>query len=106
MMKSLNPKIQMLAVLGATRALVAKSLHEGWPDEDPSECISVLDGMMASCINPKENNLPKNASIQFAPTGPIQEIAISNGWHDAYMNLSTEFDILEIKLRLFCSGDA
>ena len=38
--------------------------------------------------------LPEYWSILFAPTGPIQEIAISNGWHDPYMKLAEEFDKL------------
>jgi hypothetical protein len=105
-MKKLSPKMQMLAILGATRALVAQSPHEGWPDEAPPECVAVLDGMMASLINPKKYSPPDYACIQFAPTGPIQEIAMSNGWHDAYMTLSTEYDRLEKKLGLFPAGKA
>ncbi len=105
-MKSLSPKLQMLAVLGATRALAAQSPHEGWPDELPTDCVAILDQMMAHIINPSQNNPPEYAGIQFAPTGPIQEIAISNGWHDAYMNLSTEYDRLEKKLKLFSERNA
>lgn len=28
----------------------------------------------------------------FAPTSVFQELAISNGWHDEYMKLASEFD--------------
>jgi len=101
MMKLKNPKLNMLAVLGATRALVVQSGYEGWPDRQPDKCGVVLDQMMAHIINPKKNVCPKYASIQFMPTGPIQEIAISNGWHDSYMELSTEYDALETELKMF-----
>ena len=100
-MRGLSPKMQMLAVLGATRALVAQSPHEGWPDESPNECTAVLDQMMAHIITPEKASPPEFACIQFAPTGPIQEIAISNGWHDAYITLSNHYDRLEKKLKLF-----
>jgi hypothetical protein len=30
--------------------------------------------------------------VEFAPTSTIQEIAMSNGWHDEYLKLSTKFD--------------
>ena len=100
-MKSLSPKMKLLAVLGATRAFVTMSTREGWPDEKPDECTEVLDKMMAHIINPEKNQNPEYCSIQFLPTGPIQEIAISNGWHDQYMDLSTQYDKLEKKLKLF-----
>ena len=100
-MKSLSPKMQMLAALGATRALVSMSLKDGWSDESPKECAEVLDKMMTHMINPDENSLPDSGFIQFAPTGPIQEIAISNGWDDEYMELSTQYDKLEKKLKLY-----
>jgi hypothetical protein len=105
MMKSKNPKLNMLAVLGATRALVVQSELEGWTAES-AECGVVLDQMMSHIINPKKNVCPKYANIQFAPRGPIQEIAISNGWHDSYMELSTEYDELEKELNIFITGDA
>ena len=101
MMKSKNLKLNMLAVLGATKALVVQSEHEGWPDEKPDECAMVLDQMMAHIINPAKNASPQYAGIQYAPTGPIQEIAISNGWHDSYMELSAEYDELEQQLKVF-----
>jgi len=43
----------MLAVLGASRALVVHSERGGWSDEKPGECGVVLDQMMACLINPK-----------------------------------------------------
>jgi hypothetical protein len=96
-----NRKLEMLAVLGAARALVVQSKSDGWPDETPSECATVLDQMMAHAIDPEGNPCPPYAGIQFAPTGPIQEIAISNGWHDSYMELSEAYDGLVKELGLF-----
>ena len=94
----------MLAILGATRAFVALSQREGWPVESPTDCTAVLDGMLASIINPDKYDPPEYSSIQFTVTGPIQEIAISNGWHDVYLRLAEEYDKLEKKLKLFQPG--
>jgi len=99
-------KLQMLAVLGATRALVAQSREDGWPDEEPGECTELLDKMIAHVITPDSGAPPQFSCIQFAPTGPIQEIAMSNGWHDAYIELASEFDRLEGELGLFPAGGA
>jgi hypothetical protein len=93
----------MLATLGAARALVCNSEREGWPDEEPAEVATTLDQMMAHVIDPDRVACPQVASIQFLPTGPLQEIAISNGWHDAYMALAEEFDHLQQALSLFRS---
>lgn len=91
----------MLATLGAARALLINSEKEGWPDESPSEAAATLDAMMAHLIAPDRVACPRFASIQFAPTGPLQEVAISNGWHDAYMALAEEFDHLQQELGVF-----
>jgi hypothetical protein len=94
-------KPQMLAVLRATRTLLAQSREIGWPDEDPGECTEFIDKMIAHVTAPDSSAPPQFSCIQFAPTGPIQEIAMSNGWHDAYIELASEFDRLEGELGLF-----
>jgi hypothetical protein len=104
-MESWSPKLQLLAVLGATRALVARSPHDGWPVESPSDCAAVLDQMMAYLISPGSPPCPEDAGIQYAPTGPLQEIAIANGWQDEYLALASEFDRLEEELRVFQAKD-
>ncbi|MET7426496.1 hypothetical protein [Dactylosporangium sp. NPDC005555] len=35
---------------------------------------------------------PVGPAILFAPTGPIQEVAISSGWGDAFLELADRFD--------------
>ena len=34
----------------------------------------------------------RELEIWFAPTGPLQEMAMSNGWSDEYMKLASRFD--------------
>ena len=54
-----------------------------------------INKIISHLIDPDQSNLPDIAKIMFGPTGPIQEIAMSNGWVDEYMALSAEFDDLE-----------
>ena len=98
---SWSPPLQLAAILGATRAFVSQSTREGWPAESPVECSLVLDGMIATCISRGQTPPPEYSSIQFAPTGPIQEIAMVNGWHDEYMDLAEEYDRLASSLGYF-----
>ena len=30
--------------------------------------------------------------MQFAPTGPLQEISISNGWSEMFLKLAEQYD--------------
>jgi hypothetical protein len=99
--KSLSPTLQMLATLGATRALVANSTREGWSGESPEECTQVLDDMMAYLVDPDGNERPKHAMLQFLPTGPLQEISIANGWDEAFLALAESFDRLNAELSTF-----
>jgi len=96
-----SSKLRMLATLGAVRALLIHSKREGWPLEDPSETAATLDAMMAHLIDPDRCACPEFSSVQFMPTGPVQEIAKANGWHDAYLTLSEEFDRVERDLGAF-----
>ncbi len=34
-------------------------------------------------------------AILFAPTGPIQEVSISNGWGEFFIKLADKFDEIE-----------
>ncbi len=83
------------ALLRETLALVERSTRDGWPDESPEECAATLRAMLRHLADPAEAPRPEFASIQFAPTGPIQEIAMTNGWHDAYLDLADRWDALK-----------
>jgi hypothetical protein len=90
---STDGAVGIAAVLKTTLELVKHSIHPGWPDEDPAACAQVLQEMLA-CIE-GGHPCPKYANVQFAPTGPIQEIAIANDWHDRYLVLADAFDQIQ-----------
>jgi hypothetical protein len=90
-----KPKLRLLSVLATTKELLLRSNSEGWSDENPNEAAQEIDKLISHLFEPKQNPLPEFALILFSPTGPIQEIAMANGWHDAYMALSEEYNSLE-----------
>jgi len=91
--------LKLVSVLATTKELLLRSKNEGWPDENPNDIAMEIDKTISHVFEPEQNHLPKFALILYTPTGPIQEIAISNGWHDAYMALSEEYDNLEYLIR-------
>jgi len=93
-----EPKLKLLAILSTTKELLLRSPVDGWPDESPIEAAEDIDKMIAFLLEPDKTTLPRFATTFYAPTGPIQEIAMQNGWHNAYMALADEFDVLEYLL--------
>jgi hypothetical protein len=88
-------KLKLVSVLSTTKELLLRSAREGWPDEDPTQVAQELDEIISHVLRPDSCPVPKHALIDFAPTGPVQEIAMANGWHDAYLVLSEEYDALK-----------
>lgn len=87
-----SPKLRLIAVLAVTKEFVIRSEKEGWPCEDPNEIASELDQMISYVFEPEKYRLPEHCLALYLPTGAIQEIAMSNGWHSEYMELAAEFD--------------
>ena len=63
-----------------------------------------ISALISHLLNPKKEGFPKNASVLYLPTGPIQEIAMANGWHEEYMKLSQGYDGLKYLLEEKESG--
>jgi hypothetical protein len=86
-------KLRLISVLATTHVFLSRSTEEGWPDENPQKTALEISQVIAHLFEPSIP-LPEYCSILFAPTGPIQEIAMANKWHDSYLMLSSEFDRL------------
>lgn len=98
-------RLRLLAVLGATRVLVARSEHEGWSGDELPDVIAELDQLIDAVLLPDEHALPELWSILYAPAGPLQDISIANGWSNAYLQLASEFDQLEEDVKRANSTD-
>jgi hypothetical protein len=89
-------ELKLFAVLSSVKVLLEKlSQEDGFGLESSEESLKVINDAIAFFLEPKQNNFPETLSMYFAPTGPIQEISISNGWSEIYLKLSEQFDKYE-----------
>jgi hypothetical protein len=86
-----HTKFNLLLCLCTTKELLARSTNDGWINDRPIEYIKVIDAII-NTLSDDNSKLPLHWDIQFQATGPIQEIAINNGWHNAYIELSKIWD--------------
>ncbi|MFL5539828.1 MAG: hypothetical protein ACJ8J0_12585 [Longimicrobiaceae bacterium] len=83
---------ELVDVLRECRALLAHPdsdyLWSSWEDADAA--LEEIDGMIAAIEQGEP--LSRWWSVIFAPTGPMQEVAISSGWGDAFLALANRWD--------------
>lgn len=89
-----------MEVLGQARTLLALPVNDfSWSSwEDADAALGEIDGMISRV---KAGPLPDrlDVSILFAPTGPIQEVSISSGWGQEFLEVAARFD--DIMRRLY-----
>ena len=57
-----------------------------------------IDRMVGAVFFNSGEPLPEGCQVLFAPTGPLQEISMANGWSDVYIMLSSVFDDVQYLL--------
>ncbi len=81
---------KLINVLKEARALLALEGNDfswsSWGDQ--YQAISEID----SIITELENGLVPDMRVLFAPTGPIQEVSLSSGWGQEFLELAERFD--------------
>jgi hypothetical protein len=88
-----SDRMKLFAVLSSAKVLLeAAGKNDGWSFETAGESLQVINDAIAFFLNPADNKLPEDISMQFAPTGPLQEIAISNGWSEMFLKLAEQYD--------------
>ena len=72
------------------RTLLAMEQNDfSWSSwEDQNHAISEIDSIIAEL----ENGSVPDMRVLFAPTGPIQEVSLSSGWGDEFIELAQRFD--------------
>lgn len=82
----------VLAVLGEVRELLARpDADYGWSSFlDAETALAEVDGIADAVRSGRPT--PALLSLLFAPTGPLQEVAISSGWGDEFVALADRFD--------------
>ena len=81
---------KLITVLRQARVLLALESNDfSWsPWKDQNHAISEIDSIIISL----ENGSIPEIGVLFAPTGPIQEVSLSSGWAQEFLDLAELFD--------------
>ena len=86
-MKNLN---LLISVMQQAREFLARRDNDfsssSWQDQD--HALTEIDLI----ITQLQNGLVPDIGVLFAPTGPIQEVSLSSGWGDEFIELAEQFD--------------
>jgi hypothetical protein len=80
----------LISIVKEARSLLALANNDfswsSWIDQD--QAISEVDKI----ITELENGSVPDIRVLFAPTGPIQEVSLSSGWGNEFIELADRFD--------------
>ena len=81
---------KLITVLRQARVLLALESNDfSWSSwKDQNHAISEIDSIITSL----ENGSIPEIGVLFAPTGPIQEVSLSSGWGQEFLELAERFD--------------
>lgn len=86
-------RLKLFAVLSTVKTLLeTSSENDGWDFESPAQSLELINQSIQYFQNPIETEYPKDLDLMFAPTGPLQEISISNGWDKVFLRLAAAYD--------------
>jgi len=80
----------LISVLRQAREFLARKDNDfsssSWEDQD--HALTEIDLILTQL----QNGLVPDIGLLFAPTGPIQEVSLSSGWGDEFIELAEYFD--------------
>lgn len=83
----------LLDIFQRARDLVARPDNDfAWSSwRDAEHALEEIDGIISRL---RTGDVPERfeMSILFAPTGPMQELSLSSGWGNRFLQLASEFD--------------
>ena len=83
----------LIDIFQRARDLVARPETDfAWSSwRDAEHALEEIDGIISQLRN---GDIPDQfaMSILFAPTGPMQELSLSSGWGNRFLQLASEFD--------------
>ncbi|MBI1830676.1 MAG: hypothetical protein HYR84_04410 [Planctomycetes bacterium] len=89
---------ELIEVLHSAKSFLALAGNDfAWSSWDNAqEALAELDGLIASI---ESGSLPDRMKIKllFAPTGGIQEVSVSSGWGQEFLDLAQRFDAAELR---------
>ena len=89
----MDPRQQLVEVLREAQALLALPGNDfAWSSwEDAPAALAELDRQIAAI---EGGRLPPqlDLAVLFAPTGPMQEVSLSSGWAQQFLEVAARFD--------------
>jgi len=84
---------KLIKVLRQARVLLALESNDfSWSSwKDQNHAISEIDSIIISL----ENGSIPEIGVLFAPTGPIQEVSLSSGWAQEFLDLAELYEIVK-----------
>jgi hypothetical protein len=83
----------LIQVLQETRQLLSRAENDfAWSSwNDAPAALREIDGIISRF---ESGDIPKRSDIEllFLPTGPIQEVSVSSGWGQEFVELASRFD--------------
>ena len=84
---------ELVAVLVEARTMLSRANNDfAWSTwDDSAQAVRELDTLIGAL---RAGERPKRLALEvlFAPTGPIQEVSLSSGWADHFLELASRFD--------------
>ena len=83
----------LIAILEESKRLISLPENDfSWSSwEDAEDARREIDGVLSTLRSGESPNVSQ-MQVLFAPTGPMQEVALSSGWGDAFLDLVSRFD--------------
>jgi len=84
----------LLDIFQRARELVALPQNDfSWSSwRDTEHALEEIDGIISE-LQRGASPATLQMSVLFAPTGPMQELALSSGWGNRFLQLASEYDI-------------
>lgn len=83
----------LLDIFHRARDLVARPDNDfAWSSwRDAEHALEEIDAIISRLRNGETPDM-SSMSILFSPTGPMQELSLSSGWGNRFLQLASEFD--------------
>ena len=83
----------LLQVLRETRQLLARANNNfNWSSWDNADAALAEIDALIECVGSNTQLDQQQFAVLFAPTGPIQEVSLSSGWAEAFLELAARVD--------------
>lgn len=88
-----SDKMILYSVLATIKSLLESNTpEESFFGHNAKDSIINIDGAINSFYDCENKINLKDLVYEFAPTGPLQELSMANGWGEIYIKLADAFD--------------